>query len=347
MNTLLRMKRKAYNMKRFAYTLAEALIALAIIAVIAAITLPMANKFMPDGTKVLYLKAYDSLMTMTQSIAANPQIYPTNNEGDPIIYKNYPLFNLKATTMDGVIYGGNRTKFCQLLAASFGDNAPNCSASYVENPAWNATNISFTANNGAEFMVFTDSAITQGNIAHYKTDVYIDTNGIERGNNCSFNEGSCKEPDRFKFEISSDGKVIASDIKGQEYIATRTNWRLYRDNDIRNDLGLTLAHLLDEDINKKIESEKPDLPPGQEYVDDIKAGDLFKTFSKGVYAEIHNPNMPAGDYTNQRHYYWKQDAYSWVELKGVYYVSPGEYTFDPYTGSDADEINTSMNNGLW
>lgn len=333
-------------MKRFAYTLAEALIALAIIAVIAAITLPMANKFMPDGTKVLYLKAYDSLMAMTQGIAANTRIYPTNNEGETIIYKNYPLFNQINVTVDGVTYGGNSAKFCQLLAATFGDDAPKCSTSYVENPEWKADNISFTANNGTEFMVYTDSA-KQGNIAHYQTDVYIDTNGIERGNNCTFDEDSCKEPDRFKFEISSDGKIIASDIKGQEYIATRANWRLYRDNDIRNDLGLTLAHLLDEDINKRIESDKPDLPGGQKYVEDIKAKNLFKTFSKGVYAELHNPSMPAGNYTRQRHYYWSQDANSWVEIEGIYYVNPGDYSFEPYTGNDADEINTSMNNGLW
>lgn len=334
-------------MKRFAYTLAEALIALAIIAVIAAITLPMANKFMPDGTKVLYLKAYDSLMTITHGIAANTQIYPTKNEGGTIIYKNYPLFNLNAVTVDGTTYGGNRAKFCQLLAASFGDNAPNCSVSYVENPAWNATNISFTANNGAEFMVYTDSAITSGNIAHYKTDVYIDTNGIERGNNCSFNENSCKEPDRFKFEISSDGKIIASDIKGQEYIATRTNWRLYRDNDILNDLGLSLAHLLDEDIDKIIEADRPDLPPGFQYAPNIKAGNLFKTNSEGVYAELHNPNMPSGNYTNQRHYYWDQDAYSWIEIQGVYHVSNGQYKYSPYTGDDAGEINSSQYDGSW
>ena len=42
-------------MKRFGYTLAEALIALAIVGVVAAIALPMANKFMPDGNKILYL----------------------------------------------------------------------------------------------------------------------------------------------------------------------------------------------------------------------------------------------------------------------------------------------------
>ena len=45
-------------MKKLAYTLAEVLITMTIIGIIAAVTFPMANKFMPDRNKVLYLKTY-------------------------------------------------------------------------------------------------------------------------------------------------------------------------------------------------------------------------------------------------------------------------------------------------
>ena len=48
--------------------------------------------------------------------------------------------------------------------------------------------------------------------------------------------------------------------------------------------------------------------------------------------------MPEGDFTNQRHVYWHQEAQAWVELEGVYHVSSGEYSFPPYTGDGAGSI---------
>ena len=40
------------------YTLAEILIALAIVGVISAVMLPLVNKYSPDAEKVMYLKTY-------------------------------------------------------------------------------------------------------------------------------------------------------------------------------------------------------------------------------------------------------------------------------------------------
>ena len=43
-------------MKRFGYTLAEVLIAIAIVGIVAGLLLPLANKFKPDTDKMMFLK---------------------------------------------------------------------------------------------------------------------------------------------------------------------------------------------------------------------------------------------------------------------------------------------------
>lgn len=338
-------KRKANDMKKHAYTLAEVLIALGIIGVIAAVTLPLASKYMPDGYKVLYLKTYDSLMDVTHSIAANHLLYPTKNDGDRVIYTNYPLFNTRyMAVLDGETYGGSVAKYCQLLATSFGDVPTNCSSDAPPNvPNWTEDNISFTATNGVAFMVYTDAAKEWTHV-RYKSDVYIDVDGISKGPNCSYDADSCPQPDRFKFEVSSDGKVIASDERGQEYIATRANWRLFN-----NDLGLPVANLEGDDLRKPLEQEAQNCENVQEWelcADNVVLGQLFKTFARGVYAQIWNPDMGPGNYTHQRHFYYNSTDNTWRELKDTYYVSRNQYSFTPYAGEGAGDIK-NINNESW
>ncbi len=62
-------------MKQRAYTLAEVLIAVGIIGVLAAVMLPMVNKYKPDTTKILYLNTYDALAESISSAANNDAYY--------------------------------------------------------------------------------------------------------------------------------------------------------------------------------------------------------------------------------------------------------------------------------
>lgn len=226
-------------MKRFGYTLAEALIALAIVGVVAAIVLPMANKFMPDGNKVIYLKTYDSLVEAVQQMATNTVLYPIAD--NTYSYEKAPLANTMAVTLDGKTYSGEE-KFCKILASMFGEENPNCSKE-----SWP----SFTTKNGVEFLVHTSMSQTGANV-EFHSIITIDVNG-EKGKNLVFNTDNCVEPDRFLFEVAANGKVIASDIKGQEYLATRTNARkLTKDSSqtIRNELGIKKIATLGEEDTK-------------------------------------------------------------------------------------------------
>lgn len=199
-------------MKRFGYTLAEALIALAIVGVVAALTLPMVNKFMPDTNKVTYLKTYDSIVEAVHQMATNTKLYPLI-WGD-YAYTNAPLANIFSIDDITGVPLADPTKFCQILALHFGEKNPSCTPS----PTWTP---SFTSN-GVQFVVRTDYALLPyTDQVNYRSIIEIDVNGDEGEN--SYLSANCSNPDRFRFEVAADGKVIAVDQKGQEYLATRTN----------------------------------------------------------------------------------------------------------------------------
>ncbi len=203
-------------MKNKALTLAEVIIVLAVVGIIAAIFVPLANKFVPDKNKVLFLKVYDSIISATQDFATNQTLFPITNENDDIIYKNYPFVNNQEVEIDNVKYSG-KEKYCKFLATTMNSGNPNC------NVTPNSGKVSFVAQNGIAFWVDTLSSISD-TTATYQTDVYFDVDGVENGNNC-FYSTNCKNPDRFKLMISSDGKVVISDEKGQEYLLSRANFR--------------------------------------------------------------------------------------------------------------------------
>ena len=48
---------------------------------------------------------------------------------------------------------------------------------------------------------------------------------------------------------------------------------------------------------------------------------LRETFCKGVYCQQHNPDMPAGNYKNLKHYVWNALKHEMVEIPNVFYIS--------------------------
>ena len=221
-------------MRKNGYTLAEVLICLGVIGVLAAIMLPLANKFKPDGTKAMYVKTYDALVDVTREIASNPVLYPISYEDSTqtINYSKAPLYNLTEVTVgkdssgNDIKYGGDAAKFCELLSLAIPQPMGaevSCSASavdYSDSTSFNSP--SFTTTRGMQYVIGTD---TDGS-TKYQTDIYVDLNGPKNGNNCLYSS-DCKKPDRFKFIVSGDGHVIPADPMGQEYLKTRMNWRKF------------------------------------------------------------------------------------------------------------------------
>ena len=208
-------------MKKQGYTLAEVLITVGIVGVLAALMLPLINKFRPDTTKILYLKTYDSVVETIRDIISDADLYPPTDNN--FIYKEAPLYNLGAVEVDKVVYGGTQSKICQLMAVSLSSTgAGTCSDEYVAYNNALFANASFVNDNGVVFYVTTNAPNDFNN--DYQTDVYFDVNGNGKGTDCMYN-ATCENPDRFRLSIGADGTVVAGDAMGQAYLNSRNNWK--------------------------------------------------------------------------------------------------------------------------
>ena len=242
-------------MKKRGYTLAEVLICVAIIGILAAIMLPLVNKYKPDPVKVMYIKTYDSLVEAINVMSSNASIYPITDEANTYDYTKAPLYNTQTVEIAGTNYGGSAAKFCEVLALSFplSDN-PSCSSSpitYSDDSSF--SNPSFTTSQGVQFVISTSTDST----TTYQSDIYVDVNG-DKGNNCIYKSNDCKQPDRFKFIVSGDGHVAIADPMGEQYIKTRMNWKR---TDIDDLSGSILSSLPEEwKVAPKLISEQEKAP---------------------------------------------------------------------------------------
>ena len=209
-------------MKKRGFTLAELLIVLGIAGVVAAVILPAINGLMPDKTKINYLKVYDELGNNIKSMVADTLLFPILlKEGSTDIdVSRYPLVNnsqpLKAPFKDDTKYSGDN-KLCNLLAHTFGADSCN-TTSYPDKS-------SFTTSNGMEWWISqTKREIdTAENKISYQTDIYVDVDSSKESSNCMYGEDGCKNPDRFKFLLAADGRLVPADPVGVHYINTKKN----------------------------------------------------------------------------------------------------------------------------
>ncbi len=204
-------------MKSKGLTLAEVLVTLCIIGVIAVIVLPVATHMKPDYTKIKYLKVYNTLSETIKNLASNSNIFPACE--DSYCFEKNPLFNTSKGI--GEEYPEGNGKLCKLLADSFNALENSCSDAYSE---FDGEHFTFETQDGTQFYV---STFKQGpnadNSAQYRTDIWVDVNGAKAPNKL-YGEDDCTTPDRFKFMISAAGKIVAADPMGEAYINTNKNW---------------------------------------------------------------------------------------------------------------------------
>lgn len=264
-------------MKQRAYTLAEILIALGIIGVLAAVMLPMVNKYKPDTTKVLYLNTYDALAESVSAAANNRSYYIVDN--GTYNFERYPFANLDAyidSTNPAHRIAEGQNKLCRVLSENF---------NILEEPSVIATgNVScrnnaaaydinrpetfradFTIKNGVEFMIATRANNPQPNNNNYETNIAIDINGAGNGNNCTYDRNNCRKPDRFTFRVSADAALLPTDEMGIRYLETRTNLKYKKDEDFNNNsqLAQDIRNALDNNRNEQDGFTGFSIPPSQ------------------------------------------------------------------------------------
>ena len=190
-------------MKKNGYTLAEVLVTLGVIGLVAAITGPLITKFTPDAEKVAYLKTYDMLSKTINEIARNQTFYPPISEvnGNLYNYTNAPLLNLKGIKIGEIEIGGDN-KIAKLFGYYTGlkklEEVNHIDSTYQSE----YKNIpDFITKDGAAILITTKKDDLSDTEMEYQTDVYVDINGTDKGKNCLYDSKTCVRPDIFKFAI--------------------------------------------------------------------------------------------------------------------------------------------------
>lgn len=173
--------------KIYGFTLAETLLTIMIIGVIAAATLPTlqkahANKFEAMRTKCLF-----QIEQTVAQMLDDDVLYPQSNNGF-----SKGLAVTKEVKVNGVKYGGNK-KFCEFFASKF-NKAPN---SRVNCSVGAKT---FTSADGVDWY------LPVSNFTGTREIIKFDVNGFGNDPDCKAGP-NCPKPDIFEYYITPLGKI--------------------------------------------------------------------------------------------------------------------------------------------
>lgn len=184
-------------MKKYGFTLAEIVVSLGIVGILAAMTMPAIENAIPDSDKVKVIKAQKVIYDINQELLTDPGTYDSNGgsclgltcTGTPLA----PPYN--TATYSGAV------KYPRLLAAHL-------KSTDVVNGANSST---FNTLDG---IYWTVNALNGSN---HSITIDLDGNGVGKG--CSYNSSSCKKPDQFKFIVTPNGRLIGDDNLTKAYLA--------------------------------------------------------------------------------------------------------------------------------
>lgn len=208
-------------MKNRAFSLAETLIALAIVAVVAVILIPAIKHFMPDQNQVLASKAYNILESGIKNIVEDSSYNnPSQDQGkdmdhmssvgkteDTLSYVSKGLANLSTS---GTSVPSGQDKFCYILSRQMSALTTSCT------PDSNNTT-SFKTSNGMSWEIHepTDAFKLRNDIDAYKTRIVFDIDGTSKGSNCGTGTyiAACtgnQKADRYEVGVRYDGKIMTA-----------------------------------------------------------------------------------------------------------------------------------------
>lgn len=167
-------------------SMSEILIALAIIGVIAAITIPALSKAIPSKEETIHKKMSYIVEQVTGQLYDDDIMYPKKSD---LFSQGFQ--NTVKVTINGVDYEGD-TKFCELFASKF--NKITSEVKCEEDQK------SFTSTDNVDWYL-PISDFKEGS-----AELMIDVNG-SKGSNCEEGAANCKNPDRFKYYIKPNGTV--------------------------------------------------------------------------------------------------------------------------------------------
>ena len=198
-------------MDKKGFTLAEILVAVGIVAVLAALMASAFNSAKPDKTKTLYLKAYDALTTAVSAMTNDTRLYKNNYEvnGRSYFVEEAPLLDFSAPTHTAIKDSpSGELKFAKLLSQILnGDSFDYCDGSSCK----------FSTKPGNLFWV----------VHSTKSTTLEDTNPSEV-KYCNKIELIINNSS-FSFCVQANGDIQVLDNAGQTYINNRRSLRSTND----------------------------------------------------------------------------------------------------------------------
>lgn len=220
-------------MKLKAFTLAEAVITLSLLAVIAAILIPAATNITPSNVKTPFRNAYNITSTTVDNLINNEILYPSSE----LISSNVPIpkgFLYTTTGTKHTMSGSTITTYSETndLAWEYEALTRNCLCTRGEKLlrafccSMNVTaancqsdnkKCEYTTNNGMTWTITYDSNCTSANKDSTPImAVEVDVNGTGKPNLATGDR-----PDKFKFDVYYNGRVELNSSYGS-YTMART-----------------------------------------------------------------------------------------------------------------------------
>ena len=217
-------------MKKLGFTLAEIIIAVAVVGAIAAVSIPLVNTVIPDGKKVQVLKTYKQLISLNQELLSSPSIYVESNGCTGLDCTQEPLGWSPANEILKDYVQGD-TKYIAILADflnatefDFSSEVPN-----------------FTTRDGVVWSLSKED----------EDDLYILTIDIDSSGDDCIHSDECENPDQFKFLINPMGKVFGGDSLTITYLANP-----HKLSDRKNDFKNSIKYANELEEQAKAEAEK-------------------------------------------------------------------------------------------
>lgn len=218
------------------FTLAETLVTIGILSIIAAVTLPLINNIRPNQEQILLKKVYYLIGRNVTELVNDDDFYRDTGEDATAGFANTEAVKYHGSTYGSDAGGDNgNKKFCELFAAKMNvkDNIscdPNIDlASSMQKGK--APSGHFTTADGMVWLM------PISNFSN-KQSIYIDVNG-EKGPNCFSeyayqmpSEYRCDEgngPDRFEINVDKYGKLEVPDKVSRIYLRRNDTSKNYKD----------------------------------------------------------------------------------------------------------------------
>ena len=191
---------------KFAMTLAELLMCIGVIGVIAAITLPILRQVIPSKEDSFRKKTNYIVEQVVTQLHEDEILYPKKSD-----FYSQGFQNTEKVTVSGVEYEGDK-KFCELFASKFMISSESGTLACYDDPIDAATTMkpeadkthktkaSFIAKDGVWWYL----PIT--GFENGYAEIAVDINGDELPNCLKDSEG-CHDPDIFPYYIKADGGV--------------------------------------------------------------------------------------------------------------------------------------------